>query len=200
MTDEEIHEHEEMRRLKALEVKDYFTWLMEQEDDAHKKIVNGILEAIRYPRLPKAKKDLIPSGYYRTEAEAAKFLPFLIANQLVPYFAGRDKFFEVRYRQYPAARCYWMSNFVTHYINRFVVIANQNWDRLQEKERKRTAAKQQKEARNNHPRSPYEWEDAEGNRFYADDSDLAIIIPPEAPTREEDNTHYSTLLNQWLKI
>lgn len=176
-------------------VKDYFTWLLRQNDSEHSMMVDDILFRIRNPR--KKTGESIPE-LSLTEQQGSEVFQIMVDKYLVPYFQTREEFFKPAFMQHPEKRVFWLSRLFKRFGGDFIYKARNHWRRVRkdlEAEALAVADQQQMQYR---PRSPYEWEDPQGNRWFLAPNGSRYKIPLEAAPRPSETATYNYITNKWV--
>ena len=175
-------------------VKDYFTWLLRQNDSEHRSMVDDLLFRIRNPR--RKTGEHIPE-LSLTEEQGREVFQIMVEAYLVPYFQTREEFFKPTYMQHPEKRVYWLTRLFKRYGGDFIYKARTRWRKVRkdlEAEALTLAERQQMQYR---PRSPHEWEDPQGLRWYIAPNGSRYRIPPEAEPRPSETSTFNYIANQW---
>lgn len=180
--------------VKRRQVSDYFKWMRSQTDAEHVSVVASAMNRIRCPH---DKKGNLLKDLMLTETEAEEVWEILVATQLVPYFTAREEFFKPDFMQHPGNRVHWMKNFFKKFVGRMITEACKQWRKRRvdieaEVARRRDEAQQQ-----NRPRSPHEWEDADGLRWYQLPDGKRQQIPAEAEPRPSETSIFNYIRKQW---
>lgn len=174
-------------------VRDYFRWVQQQTDEDHKALVNDILLKLMEPR--NLKGELIESQQLNRE-DAARVLNILFSSVLPDVLSPRDKFFEAQFMKHPEKRIYWMRNLMKKngykHIARARELFSRRKDVVLELEQQEQAAREEQ----NRPLSPYEWQDAQGQRWYRWQGSR-LTIPADAPPRPGDAVQWNRIVKEW---
>lgn len=174
-------------------VREYFRWVQKQTDEDHKAMVNDILLKLMEPR--NLKGELIESRQLNRE-DAARVLNILFSTVLPDVLSSRDKFFEAQFMKHPEKRIYWMRNLMKNYGHKHIARARELFARRKdvvlEMEQQELAAREE----HNRPLSPYEWQDAQGQRWYRWQG-CRSSIPPDAPPRPGEDCQWNRIVKEW---
>lgn len=174
-------------------VREYFRWVQKQTDEDHKAMVNDILLKLMEPR--NLKGELIESRQLNRE-DAARVLNILFSTVLPDALSSRNEFFGAKYMKYPEKRIYWMRNLMKNYGHKHIARARELFTRRKdvvlEMEQQELAAREEQ----NRPLSPYEWQDAQGQRWYRWQG-CRSSIPPDAPPRPGEDCQWNRIVKEW---
>lgn len=174
-------------------VREYFRWVQQQTDEDHKALVNDILLKLMEPR--NLKGELIENQQLNRE-DAARVLNILFSSVLPDVLSPRDKFFEAQFMKHPEKRIYWMRNLMKKngykHIARARELFSRRKDVVLELEQQEQAAREEQ----NRPLSPYEWQDAQGQRWYRWQGSR-LTIPADAPLRPGDAVQWNRIVKEW---
>ena len=162
-------------------VKDYFAWLLEQQDPQQAALVQRLLDMCMHPR--DGRGHLIADQQIALEADGRALMQLLIETRLVPYLAERREFFKPVFTAHPEQRYFWLRNlFKPRFIRQQVIDARRIWLRRIQSAALQEKIQQQALVRQNRPLSPYEWTDDDGFRWYELDG-VDRLIQQDAPPR-----------------
>ena len=176
-------------------VKDYFTWLQRQQDSDHRYLYDDIIYRLCNPKKRTGEKI---AELTLTPEQGKEAFQILVDDFLVPYFQTREDFFKKGYMEKPETRIHWLKNFFRHYAGDSICKARKRWrHRSKELEAQAIAdaAEMQMQYR---PRSPHEWEDSDGNRWYVAQNGSHMMIPEEAEPRPSAEAQYNSIAKRWI--
>lgn len=175
-------------------VLDYFNWVLLQSDYENMSMVSQIKYMIKN-RTDRNGKIIATLSDEETE----ETLHILIADVFVTEFSKQKRFFHKSFMKNMSNRRYWLERHfrkrMYHYLSAADNIKYKRKDgkRVKQSELKLLAEMQ------NRPISPYEWQDAEGTRFYENPDDHSnLFIPEEAEPRPNETSTYNYIKKQWL--
>lgn len=192
-----IDETENMKReaiVRRHMVRDYFTWMQRQTNPEHQSLIDDILFRIRNPR---NRNGEVLKDQVLDDAQAREVFQIMIDSCLVPYFQTREEFFKPTYIQHPEKRVFWLTNLFKRYSGNFIIRARRQWQRTHkelEAQAQVIADQQQMQYR---PRSPYEWEDPDGFRWYLSPTGVKLMIPADAEPRPSDSATFNYISRTW---
>lgn len=170
--------------------REYLAWVRQQTDTNHQDWVNECLLRITQSRDMEGQKTEL------TDEQGNEVLNILL-QEVLPYeLAKRDTFFKGAFMKTPASRIYWLRNLTRHYGKGFFVQARQRWNRRKDRLQSLRLKEQREQLRQNRPISPYEWQDAEGRRWYLQRGCRASI-PASAPPRPTEQHEWVPYCNEW---
>ena len=176
-------------------VKEYFAWLQRQKDSDHKSLVEDTLYRLCNPTKKTGEKI---TELALTPEQGKEAFQILVDDYLVPYFQTREDFFKKSYMEKPETRIHWLKNFFRNYTGSLIVKARKRW-RHKSKELEAQAIADAAEMQMQYrPRSPHEWEDPDGNRWYVTHNGSHQQIPPEAEPRPSETAMYNSIAKRWL--
>lgn len=176
-------------------VKDYFTWLLRQQDSEHRSMVDDLMFRICNPR--RKSGEHIPE-LALNEAQGKEVFQIMVDSYLVPYFQTREEFFKPTFIQHPEKRVFWLSRLFKKYGGDFIYKARNRWRRVRkdlEAEALAMADQQQMQYR---PHSPHEWEDPQGNRWYIAPNGSRYTIPQGSPPRPTETSTFNYISQKWV--
>lgn len=176
-------------------VKDYFAWLLEQQDPQQAALVQRLLDMCMHPR--DGLGHLIADQQIALEADGRALMQVLIETRLVPYLAERREFFKPVFTAHPEQRYFWLRNlFKPRFIRQQVIEARRIWLRRIQSAALQEKIQQQALVRQNRPLSPYEWTDDDGFRWYELDG-VDRLIQQDAPPRPSDLACWDYVNSCW---
>ncbi len=175
-------------------VADYFLWLSRQTDADHRGLVERLMLRITRPCDRRGRP--LPQ-YQLTEEQGREVWQVMVDQVLVPYFATREEFFRPTYMQHPERRVWWLSNLFRKWSG-LPLVATRKWRYHRRSREAEEAAAHEAAQRLYRPRSPYEWEDADGCRWYDTPQGIKQQIPADAPPRPTETSGFNYIRHGWL--
>lgn len=175
-------------------VKDYFAWLLRQQDSEHSSMVDDLLFRIRNPR--RKNGEHIPE-LALNENQSREVLQIMIDTYLVPYFQTREEFFKPAFIQHPEKRVFWLSRLFRNYGGDFIYKARNRWRKVRKDLEAEALAMADQQQMQHRPHSPHEWEDPQGNRWYIAPNGSKYTIPAQAEPRPSETSTFNYISNSW---
>lgn len=175
-------------------VRDYFTWLVRQPMLEHKAFVDDIMVRICKPR---DKKGNLLVQHCLSEEQGQEVWQVLVEKVLVPYFQTREDFFRSTYMEHPENRIWWLRALMKKWGGGFIIDAVRKWKRNRRTMEAESANAQIEAQKLYRPRSPHEWEDPDGVRWYLTPKGTKQQIPADAPPRPTEVASFNYIKNEW---
>lgn len=176
-------------------VADYFKWLVRQDASEQRSLVENLKYRIGHPT--DRKGNLIVSQCLKEE-QVEQVWDVMVEKVFVPYFSTRDEFFKTTYMHNPEKRIWWLTNLMKMWSRRAIIQARNIWQRNFRKMIAEEAEKTLEAEQMYRPRSPYEWEDADGVRWHITCYGERLQIPPTAPPRPNEEASFNYIDNTWM--